>query len=206
MHDFIEASPHLSPVAAEEIHDAIEVVPDFPKKGILFRNVMSLLAEGALMECLVQAMIDPYFKMWGAADTKIVGIESRGFIFGAAMATKLGMGFIPARKAERAPDGTWVCKLPGLLNFASYDLEYGSAALAMRRGSFQKGDKVIIVDDLLATGGTASAAAELVRAQGAEVISHDFVIELRALGGRKRLVPQAVVNSPTAGFHALLTY
>jgi adenine phosphoribosyltransferase len=198
-------SPHMSSVLAERFHEAIEVVPDFPKPGILFRNVLSAFAQRGLLQELVYAMCEPYrgIRRQVAA---VVGIESRGFIGGAMMADLIGCGFVAARKAEKGHDGAWYCKLPGQLDIETYDLEYGQAALALQHGAFGPGDKVIVWDDLLATGGTAAAAGRLVTKQGADVISYDFAVELAALGGRKRLLPYAIANSPTAGFHALLAY
>ena len=203
--DFIDSSPHLSPVLAERFHRAIEVVPDFPKEGILFRNVLAAMGSGRLHSELVEAMCSPYRGIRRELRA-VIGIESRGFAGASAMAAFIGCDFVAARKAEPDGRGGWRCKLPGDLDIEAYDLEYGQAALALQRGTLDPGDKVIVWDDLLATGGTAAAAGRLAQRQGALVVSYDFAIELAALGGRKRLVPTAVPNSPTAGFHALLTY
>ena len=201
----ISHSPCMSPVLAGTFDEAIEVVPNFPKEGILFRNVLSALGKGWLLQELVTAMCEPYRGIRREVRA-VIGIESRGFIGAAAMADRIGCGFVPVRKAEKGRDGAWYCKLPGSLDIETYDLEYGQAALALQHGTFGPGDKVIVWDDLLATGGTASAAGRLATKQGAQVISYDFAVELAFLGGRARLVPTPVAGSPTSGFHALLTY
>lgn len=203
--DFIESSPHLSPVLAERFHRAIEVVPDFPKKGILFRNVLAAMGSGRLHSELIDAMCSPYRGVRRELRA-VIGIESRGFVGASAMAAFIGCDFVAARKADPDGAGGWRCKLPGVLDVEPYDLEYGQAALALQRGTFDRGDKVIVWDDLLATGGTAAAAGRLAERQGAHIVSYDFAVVLASLGGRRRLVPTAVPNSPTAGFHALLTY
>jgi len=215
-----ESSYYLLRDWARDVHDAIQVVPDFPKKDILFRNVLPAMGDPYTRKRIIECMSDPYtIYGWGVdRGVKVMGLESRGFIFASAMAERMGVGLEVARKAEPDGQGGWRCKLPGELDIEVYDLEYGQAALAIPKGTFRPGDKVVIADDLLATGGTADAGARLVRRQGAEVISFDFVVELADLGGRARLAPSlvgkwlgrydvvATESSPTGGLHALLTY
>jgi adenine phosphoribosyltransferase len=150
-------------------------VPDFPTPGILFRDITPLLASPDAFKAAVEAMADPFR---GTPAVKIVGIEARGFMFGAAVARELGLGFVPARKPG---------KLPGRTERVSYGLEYGSDALEVHSDALSPGESVLIVDDVLATGGTAAAAAELVERLGARVEALIFCIELAALQGRSKL-------------------
>jgi adenine phosphoribosyltransferase len=150
-------------------------VPDFPTAGILFRDITPLLATPEAFGAAVEAMADP-FRRSGAA--KVVGIEARGFMFGAAIARELGLGFVPARKPG---------KLPGKTEKIVYGLEYGSDALEVHADAFSPGELALIVDDVLATGGTSAAAAELVERVGARVLALVFCIELAELKGRSRL-------------------
>lgn len=184
---------HLTHNAAHRIHSAIRVVPDFPRPGILFRDVTPALADSATFHLIVEAMCAPHL---GRRPDVVVGIESRGFIFGAAIAQCLDVGFVPVRKAG---------KLPGAVDRIDYSLEYGTASLEMSLGALRKGARVIVVDDLLATGGTACAAAFLARRQGAEVISFDFMVELEALGGERAIVDADPFNA-LADVHRVLTY
>ena len=150
-------------------------VPDFPTPGILFRDITPLLASPDAFGAAVEAMADPFR---GSGAVKVVGIEARGFMFGAAVARELGLGFGPARKPG---------KLPGRTEKISYGLEYGSDGLEIHADAFSPGDPVVVVDDVLATGGTSAAAAELVERLGARVVALVFCIELAALKGRERL-------------------
>ena len=150
-------------------------VPDFPTPGILFRDITPLLASPEAFSAAVVAMADPFRD--GAAG-RVVGVEARGFMFGAALARELGLGFVPARKPG---------KLPRKAEKISYGLEYGSDGLEVHTDAFAPGESVLIVDDVLATGGTAAAAAELVERLGARVTGLTFCIELAALGGRAKL-------------------
>ena len=143
------------------IRSRIRDVADFPKPGILFKDITPLLADA------------------------VVGIESRGFIFGGALAARLNASFVPVRKPG---------KLPHRTDRVSYSLEYGEAELEMHRDSLNEGASVLVVDDLLATGGTAAAAGELVHRQGAYVAAYAFVIELESLSGRERLLPTPVIS------------
>jgi adenine phosphoribosyltransferase len=153
----------------------IRHVPDFPKSGILFYDITTLLREPAGFQSAIESMASP-FK--GAGIDVVVGIESRGFIFGAAVADRLGAGFVPVRKPG---------KLPSKTVRGSYDLEYGSDALEIHEDAVSKGQRVLIVDDLLATGGTARATADLVTKLGGVIHALTFLIELEALNGRQRL-------------------
>jgi len=157
-------------------------VPDFPQKGILFKDITTLLADPKATAIVIDALTERFI---GGGIDAIVGIESRGFIFGGALAARLNTSFVPVRKPG---------KLPASVDRVAYSLEYGKAELEMHKSSFRQGAKVVIVDDLLATGGTAAAAAQLVRNQGAHVEAFAFVIELAFLDGRARLVPAPVVS------------
>lgn len=150
-------------------------VLDFPKKGILFRDITPLMEDGEIFRSATKEIIE--FAKSLNVDV-IVGPESRGFIFGCPVAYELGIGFIPVRKPNKLPRETVSIK---------YDLEYGSNELHMHKNSIKKGDKVIIVDDLLATGGTVSATIKLIEQMGGEVVGCAFLIELESLKGREVL-------------------
>ena len=152
----------------DQLKAKIRNIPDFPKPGILFYDITTLLRDG---------------EGFGQAIDAVVGMESRGFIFGAAVADRLGTGFIPVRKPG---------KLPSKTVKASYDLEYGTDSLEMHCDAVDRGTRVLVVDDLLATGGTAKATLSLLRGCGAEVVGVSFLIELVALGGRARLAGEHV--------------
>jgi adenine phosphoribosyltransferase len=174
----------LSSTAAVNLRDYIRDIPDFPKPGIVFKDISPLLADGGAFSASVSelACLIPQ------GTDVIVGIEARGFIFGAALAAQLGIGFVPVRKPG---------KLPGEVHSIEYELEYGIDVLEIHRDALSEGHKIVIIDDLLATGGTARATVDLVRQLGAEVAACLFVIELGFLGGRDLLndVPiQALVS------------
>ncbi len=158
----------------------IRHVPDFPKPGILFYDVTTLLKDPQGFKLAIDSMANGYH---GLEITLVVGIESRGFILGAAVADRIGAGFAPVRKLG---------KLPAPTIRATYDLEYGSDSLEMHRDAIERGQKVLIVDDLLATGGTARATVDLVRQLGADVVGIEFLIELVELKGRERLAGENV--------------
>ena len=158
-----------------DLKSKIRNIPDFPKKGIVFRDITTLVGDGEAFKYAVDEMVDHYS---GVGIDAILGAEARGFIFGAIMAYKMGVGFIPVRKPG---------KLPYKTTKASYDLEYGSNILEMHVDAVNKGDKVLIVDDLVATGGTAKAKAELVEKNGGNVVGFCFLIELEFLNPRKLL-------------------
>jgi adenine phosphoribosyltransferase len=153
----------------------VRSIPDFPKKGILFRDITPLLQDAKSLREIIARLAR---SLKGKKISTVVGIESRGFIFGTALATKLGVGFVPIRKKG---------KLPWKTRQVACTLEYGEAILEIHQDAVKRGEKVLIVDDLLATGGTAEAAAKLVKSIGGQVAKIAFVIELGFLNGRKKL-------------------
>ena len=164
----------------DALKSKIRHVPDFPKPGILFYDVTTLLKDGQGFQLAIGALSDPYAE---AGIDVVVGVESRGFIFGAAVADRLGCGFVPVRK---------VGKLPSATVRATYDLEYGSDSLEMHQDAIDRGQRVLIVDDLLATGGTARATVDLVTQIGGDVVGLAFLIELVGLNGRGKLEGESV--------------
>jgi adenine phosphoribosyltransferase len=165
---------------AERIARLIRDVPDFPKPGIVFKDITPLLLEPRAFRRAVERMAAPF---QGLAVTRVVSIESRGFLFGAPVALALDAGLVPIRKPG---------KLPGERGRIEYALEYGTDALEMHRDAVSASDRVLVVDDVLATGGTAAAAAALVRQHGATVAGFTFLIELEFLRGRARLANELV--------------
>ncbi|QDY75882.1 adenine phosphoribosyltransferase [Streptomyces qinzhouensis] len=155
----------------------IRDVPDHPQPGVVFKDITPLLADPAAFTVLTEALSELCVRH-GA--TKVVGLEARGFILAAPVAIRAGLGFIPVRKAG---------KLPGATLSQAYDLEYGSAEIEVHAEDLEPGDRVMVIDDVLATGGTAGAAAELIRRGGAEVAGVAVLMELGFLGGRDRLEP-----------------
>ncbi len=153
----------------------IRSIPDWPKKGILFRDVMPLLADPAAFDAAVDALSAGFTD---AGIEYVAAVEARGFIFGAAVARKLGVGFVPVRKKG---------KLPYKTESVSYDLEYGTDTLEVHSDAVTGKAKVLMVDDLLATGGTMAAACELIEKIGGEIVGISFLIELAELAGRKKL-------------------
>jgi len=164
----------------DALKECIRHVPDFPKPGILFYDITTLMKDPAGFRAAVDAMASPYV---GQHVDLVVGIESRGFIFGAAVADRLNAGFAPVRKLGKLPHAT---------RRASYQLEYGTDSLEIHEDAIAPGQKVLVVDDLLATGGTAAATVGLVRGLGANVVGVQFLIELVALGGRAKLLDEHV--------------
>lgn len=161
--------------AQAEFKAAIRRIPNFPKKGIVFRDITTLWKDGKLLRRSTDVLYDHYKGMKVDA---VMGIEARGFVVGAPLAERLGVGFIPLRK---------VGKLPGEKVSESYELEYGTATLEIHKDSVGKGERILIVDDLVATGGTALAAAKLVEVLRGFVVGFAFVVELSFLKGRKAL-------------------
>ena len=159
----------------EELKRTIRDVRNFPKPGIIFRDVTPVLLDFELFKSAVHLMAEPYRD---SRISRVVSIESRGFLFGAPIALELGAGLVPIRKPG---------KLPAATQRVEYELEYGTDALEMHHDAVQPGDRVLIVDDVLATGGTANAAAQLVGGTGAAVVGFTFLIELDFLKGRQRL-------------------
>ncbi len=171
---------------ASLLKSKIRHVPDFPKPGIVFYDITTLLRDPEGFRLAVDGLAAPFL---GASVDVVVGIESRGFIFGAAIADRLQAGFVPVRK---------VGKLPARTVAVHYDLEYGTDCLEVHADAVEAGQRVLIVDDLLATGGTAQAAVGLVRGLGASVVGMSFLIELTFLNGRARL--------PGEHLHVVLSY
>ncbi len=176
----------MRPDEIQRLADGIRDVQDFPKPGILFKDITPALGDGELFEIATRGLAET---AGGARIDKIVGIDARGFIFGAAVAHLLGAGFVPIRKKG---------KLPWATEIESYSLEYGEAEIEIHKDAVGPGEKILVVDDLLATGGTAAAALKLIDRIGGEVVSVSFLIELAFLDGRERLGDAPV--------QALLTY
>ncbi|MDK2743858.1 MAG: adenine phosphoribosyltransferase [Nitrospira sp.] len=164
----------------------IREVPDFPKPGILFYDITTLLKSPPAVQSLADELTTRY---QGRGITKVLGIESRGFIFGGILAARLGAGFVPVRKPGKLPADCYEVK---------YSLEYGNNSLAVHRDAVEIGEQVLIVDDLLATGGTAEATIHLVRQLGGMIVGLDFLVELKSLNGREKLAGYDV--------HSTITY
>jgi adenine phosphoribosyltransferase len=178
----MQHSPSIQTLA-----NAVRDVPDFPKPGILFKDITPVLADPALLSATIDGMI----AATGVTRVdKVIGIDARGFIFGSLIAAKLNAGFIPIRKKG---------KLPWKTLGTSYDLEYGSATIEIHQDAIRPGESVILADDLLATGGTAAAALDLIQQLGGNILGSVFFIELAFLNGREKLAGKGPV-------HALLTY
>lgn len=158
-----------------DIKSLVRTIPDYPKEGIMFRDITTLLAHAEGFRTCLQALAEPYKDV--SVDA-VVGIEARGFILGAAVADRLGTGFIPIRKKG---------KLPGKAIGQDYELEYGTDVIEIHEDAIREGERVLIVDDLIATGGTAEAAVKLLNRVGAKIVGAAFVIDLPDLGGCARL-------------------
>jgi adenine phosphoribosyltransferase len=169
-----------------DIKSLIRDIQDFPKPGIVYRDITTLLQNSDGLNYVIDHFTEQYCEH---KIDYVIGIESRGFIFGAPIAYKLGAGFVPVRKPG---------KLPGEIHSVEYELEYGSDRLEVHQDAIQSGSRILIVDDLIATGGTAAATAELINKLGSETIGFAFIIELLALEGRSKL--------PKAPVHSLVTY
>jgi adenine phosphoribosyltransferase len=170
------------PVDCDGLKKLIREVPDFPKKGILFYDITTLLKDKLGFARLIDALSEHYI---GKEIDLVLGMEARGFIFGPALAYRLNAGFVPVRKPG---------KLPAETEKVSYDLEYGSNSLEMHKDAIKKGERVLIVDDLLATGGTAGATAQLASGLGAQIAGLAFVVELDFLKGRDKLAKYDVFS------------
>lgn len=170
------------------VKDYIRTIPDFPHAGIMFRDVTTLFSDPRGFRIAVDQLLHPYT---GTNIDRVAGLEARGFILGGAIAHQLSLGFVPIRKKG---------KLPGATIAQSYTLEYGEATMEVHDDAFQPGERVLLVDDLLATGGTAEAGLKLIERLGAQVVGCAFVIDLPELGGRKRL------ESLGMEVHALCTF
>jgi adenine phosphoribosyltransferase len=166
---------HSSKVTTADLQQAIRNIPDFPKPGIQFKDITPVLASPRLFRGTIDLLANAF--QAGEVDS-VVGIDARGFIFAAAVAVQLQAGFVPVRKKG---------KLPHITFEQDYDLEYGTATIAIHADAFAPGSRVLLIDDLLATGGTAAAAAALVQKAGAKIVEVAFLIELAALKGREKL-------------------
>ena len=165
----------MDPDKLKWIRDSIRDVPDFPKPGILFKDITTLIRDPRALTDALDLLTEPFVDR---GITAVVGMESRGFIFGVPVAERLGVGFVPVRKPG---------KLPAETVREEYELEYGTDSLEMHKDAVGPGDRVLVVDDLLATGGTAEATVRMIRGVGAEVAGAAFVIELGFLDGRAKL-------------------
>jgi adenine phosphoribosyltransferase len=164
----------------DRLINKIRDIPDFPKPGILFKDITPLVKDPAALKVAVHHLMQPFLN---SEINGVAGMEARGFIFGSLVAWEMGLPFIPLRKPG---------KLPYDVQSVSYDLEYGSAALEAHIDAFEVGDKVLLIDDLLATGGTARASCELIEKLGAKVAACAFVVELDFLKGREKLMDYQV--------------
>ncbi len=172
--------------AAEQLRAAVRDVVDFPKAGIIFKDITPILADGTLFRKSISLLCET---AGGAKIDKVVGIDARGFIFAAAVADRIGAGFVPVRKKG---------KLPWKTRQTAYALEYGEAIVELHEDAVKPGESVLLVDDLLATGGTAAAAVKLLDELGANIVGISVLIELAFLKGRSKLIPHPV--------HSILTY
>ena len=161
---------------------AVRDVPDFPKKGIIFKDITPILKDGALFRASIDVFLE---QCKGKKLDKIVGIDARGFVFGSAVAYELGIGFVPLRKKGRLPYKT---------ESAAYTLEYGEAEMELHIDAIVPGERIVLIDDLLATGGTSASAVTLIKKVGGELIKAIFLIELEFLHGREKLAPTPVTS------------
>lgn len=166
----------------ERLRTGIRDVADFPKKGITFKDITPILSDPGMFHDSIDLFLE---RCRGKKIDKIVGIDARGFLFGSAVAYELGIGFVPIRKRG---------KLPYKTEIAKYSLEYGEAEMEMHIDAMMAGERVVLVDDLLATGGTSAAAAALISKVGGQLLEAQFLIELELLHGRKKLQPTPVVS------------
>jgi adenine phosphoribosyltransferase len=168
--------------AIDKLRAAVRDVPDFPKAGIIFKDITPILSSGELF----RASIDVFLEQCRSKEIdKIVGIDARGFLFGSAVAYELGIGFVPLRKKGRLPYKT---------ESAKYSLEYGEAEMELHIDAIERGEKIVLIDDLLATGGTSASAATLIKKVGGVLVEAQFLIELEFLHGREKLAPTPVIS------------
>ena len=172
----------MDSATVERLRAAVRDVPDFPKKGILFKDITPVLSDPDLFRASIDLFLE---RCHGREIDKIVGIDARGFVFGSAVAYELGVGFVPIRKRG---------KLPYRTEIAKYSLEYGEAEVEMHTDGLTAGERVVLIDDLLATGGTSSAAVMLIQKAGGQLLEAQFLVELEFLEGRKRLEPTPVMS------------
>ena len=167
---------------ASWLKDHIRDIPDFPKPGVVFKDITPLLADVDAFRFAVDAIADHFA---GSEVDKVLGVEARGFIIAAPVAYRFGAGFVPVRKAGKLPDE---------IEAEEYELEYGTDLLEIHRDAVQPGDRVLVVDDVMATGGTAAAAVRLVERLGGQVVGLSFIIELAFLGGRRKIGRLPIVS------------
>ena len=172
----------MSSESLEQLRAAVRDVPDFPKPGIIFKDITPILSNGKLFRTSIDAFLG---RCRGKEIDKIVGIDARGFLFGSAVAYELGIGFVPLRKKGRLPYKT---------ESAKYSLEYGEAEMELHIDAIERGEKIVLIDDLLATGGTSASAATLIKKVGGVLVEAQFLIELEFLHGRKKLESTSVVS------------
>src|SRR5579871_1546719 len=171
-----------------DLKSLIRTIPDYPKKGILFRDITTLIADPAGLRAAVDGLVWPFLK---AGIDHVAGIEARGFILGGAVAHELGRGFVPIRKKG---------KLPARVIGQEYSLEYGVDTIEIHADAIKEGDRILLIDDLIATGGTAGAAIDLIRKSGGEVLAAAFVIDLPEIGGAAKLRSKGVKVHTLVGF------
>ena len=186
--ELLGCAPTLLETDVYDLKSLIRAIPDYPKKGIMFRDVTTLLGDAQGFRTAIEQMAAPYVN---ARVQSVAGIEARGFILGGAIADKLGCGFVPFRKKG---------KLPWKTIGQEYTLEYGVDIIEMHEDAIDKGERILIVDDLIATGGTAEAAVKLVQRSGGEIVGATFIIDLPELGGMKKLAGLGIKS------HALMTF
>ena len=170
----------VNPDVIDKLRAGVRDVPDFPKKGIVFKDITPILSDHALFRASIDLFLE---RCRGKKIDKVVGIDARGFLFGSTVAYELGVGFVPIRKRG---------KLPYKTEIAKYSLEYGEAEMEMHIDAMEAGEKVVLVDDLLATGGTSAAASALIAKVGGKLLEAQFLIELEFLHGREKLTPTPV--------------
>jgi adenine phosphoribosyltransferase len=184
--DLQRASASIALVNSAQVIDKLRAgvrdVPDFPKKGIVFKDITPILKDGGLFRSSVDLFLE---QCAGKKIDKIVGIDARGFLFGSAVAYELGIGFVPLRKKGRLPYKT---------ESAKYSLEYGEAEMELHIDAIVRGEQIVLIDDLLATGGTSASATTLINKVGGELVAALFLIELEFLNGRKKLEPTPIVS------------
>jgi len=176
------ASRAMNSNQIDKLRAGVRDVPDFPKKGIIFKDITPILKDGDLFRAAVDLFLD---QCRGRKIDKIVGIDARGFVFGSAVAYELGIGFVPLRKKGRLPYKT---------ESAKYSLEYGEAEMELHIDAITRGEQIVLIDDLLATGGTSASAATLIKKVGGELLTAIFLIELDFLHGREKLAPTPIIS------------
>jgi adenine phosphoribosyltransferase len=179
----------MQPVTSDEIRAAIRTIPDYPRPGVMFRDITTLLKDARIFGAAVDQLAQPWTR---AAVDRVAGIEARGFILGGAVAYRLGAGFVPIRKKGKLPHAT--VRL-------AYSLEYGLDEMEMHRDAVLPGERILLVDDLLATGGTAAAAVSLLGSLGARILAASFVVVLPDLKGESRLAGLQIPVRSLVAFH-----